>query len=202
MPFQAPPEVLERLAGLLEGASGSITLVERGDTRVVPRHPGFRLVAAMNPATDAGKRELPAPLRNRFTGEGGLRQAEVCPCDPICLACTRVAAQVNLPQPRLSSSCKTCAELWCPEPSAREDLRSLVAGYLAGVTVPLGGGGPDGSGPTPGGGPMTNPVEACVDLYIAAKQEAVSGLNVRSCLSFCPAILLFVFLPFLFCWFR
>ncbi len=33
----------------------------------VPRHPNFRLLAAMNPATDAGKRDLPAPLRNRFT---------------------------------------------------------------------------------------------------------------------------------------
>lgn len=33
----------------------------------VPRHPSFRLLAAMNPATDAGKRDLPAPLRNRFT---------------------------------------------------------------------------------------------------------------------------------------
>ncbi len=33
----------------------------------MPRHPGFRLLAAMNPATDAGKRELPAPLRNRLT---------------------------------------------------------------------------------------------------------------------------------------
>lgn len=53
--------------GLLEGDSGSITLVERGDSEAVPRHPNFRLVAAMNPATDAGKHDLPAPLRNRFT---------------------------------------------------------------------------------------------------------------------------------------
>ncbi|KXZ56433.1 hypothetical protein GPECTOR_1g386 [Gonium pectorale] len=73
----APAEVLERLAGLLEtgggaaaggsGASGSVVLLERGDTVAVPRHPNFRLVAAMNPATDAGKHELPAALRNRFT---------------------------------------------------------------------------------------------------------------------------------------
>ncbi|EFJ44763.1 hypothetical protein VOLCADRAFT_121252, partial [Volvox carteri f. nagariensis] len=80
----APAEVLERLAGLLEtaggdssaaqadaagggGSGGSITLLERGDTVAVPRHPNFRLVAAMNPATDAGKHELPAALRNRFT---------------------------------------------------------------------------------------------------------------------------------------
>lgn len=49
----APPEALERVAGLLEGARGSITLAERGDTRAVPRHPDFRLMAAMNPATGA-----------------------------------------------------------------------------------------------------------------------------------------------------
>ena len=51
----------------------------------VPRHPNFRLLAAMNPATDAGKRDLPAPLRNRFTevsamlGVGGVRLS-VCVC--------------------------------------------------------------------------------------------------------------------------
>lgn len=31
----APPEVLERVAGLLEGAGGSVLLVERGDTVAV-----------------------------------------------------------------------------------------------------------------------------------------------------------------------
>ena len=35
-------------------------LRERGDAEPVPRHPHFRLFAAMNPATDAGKRDLPA----------------------------------------------------------------------------------------------------------------------------------------------
>ncbi len=58
---------MERIAGLLEGSSGSVTIAERGDMVGVPRHPNFRLLAAMNPATDAGKRDLPAPLRNRFT---------------------------------------------------------------------------------------------------------------------------------------
>jgi midasin len=48
-------------------ASTGLLLVERGDVCVVPRHPGFRLVAAMNPATDAGKRDLPPQLRSRFT---------------------------------------------------------------------------------------------------------------------------------------
>ena len=52
---------------MLEGSSGSVTIAERGDMVGVPRHPNFRLLAAMNPATDAGKRDLPAPLRNRFT---------------------------------------------------------------------------------------------------------------------------------------
>lgn len=55
------------MAGLLEGSTSSVTIAERGDLVGVPRHPNFRLLAAMNPATDAGKRDLPAPLRNRFT---------------------------------------------------------------------------------------------------------------------------------------
>lgn len=69
----------------------------------------------MNPATDAGKRELPAALRNRFT------------------------------------------EVWVPEPSQREDLRSLVHSYLSGI-----------GGPAP-------PLDAVVDFYLAAKSEAVRG---------------------------
>lgn len=42
-------------------------LTERGDGAAVVRHEGFRLFAAMNPATDAGKRDLPSALRNHFT---------------------------------------------------------------------------------------------------------------------------------------
>lgn len=61
-------QALERIAGLLEAENGSITLAERGDVSVLGRHPNFRLLAAMNPATDAGKRDLPAAVRNRFTG--------------------------------------------------------------------------------------------------------------------------------------
>ncbi len=78
----APAEVLERIAGVLETSSSSssmmggdneapessgLLLVERGDAAAVPRHPAFRLVAAMNPATDAGKHDLPPRLRSRFT---------------------------------------------------------------------------------------------------------------------------------------
>ena len=47
-------QALERIAGLLEGAAGSITLNERGDAAAIHRHPNFRLMAAMNPATDVG----------------------------------------------------------------------------------------------------------------------------------------------------
>lgn len=62
----APPETLERINGLLE-TNGSLTVIERGDRDVVDRHPDFRLFAAMNPSTDAGKRELPSTFRGRFT---------------------------------------------------------------------------------------------------------------------------------------
>ncbi len=49
-----PVQALERIAGLLEGAQGSLVVTERGDASSIPRHPNFRLFAAMNPATDAG----------------------------------------------------------------------------------------------------------------------------------------------------
>lgn len=104
----APPEVLERIAGLLEAtvaqpsndhnhaaASSGLLLLERGDATAIPRHHNFRLVAAMNPATDAGKHDLPAQLRSRFT------------------------------------------ELWVAEPSQRGDLSMLVASYLAGFAPSL-----------------------------------------------------------------
>lgn len=152
----APPEVLERIAGILEcspathshmataagsgsssgggvggaaaaaggavstaaaaaeDASSGLLLVERGDVSVISRHPGFRLVAAMNPATDAGKRDLPPQLRSRFT------------------------------------------EFWVGEPRSREDLCQLVGGYLTGA-----------GGPAP-------PVDAVVSFYVDAKAAAVS----------------------------
>lgn len=53
----------------------------------VPRHPNFRLLAAMNPATDAGKRDLPAPLRNRFTEVGTLPTVNLhCVMKFLCLS--------------------------------------------------------------------------------------------------------------------
>jgi midasin len=63
----APVDTLERLSGLLDGNSGSVCLTEKGDTEAVPRHRNFRLFACMNPPTDAGKKDLPAGLRSRFT---------------------------------------------------------------------------------------------------------------------------------------
>jgi midasin len=62
----APAETLERLNGVLESRKGSVVLSERGDATPVYRHPRFRLFAAMNPATDVGKRDLPPALKHRF----------------------------------------------------------------------------------------------------------------------------------------
>ncbi|KAK3926205.1 Midasin [Frankliniella fusca] len=63
----ASAQTLECLSSLLEGSSGSLYLLERGDDQSIERHPNFRIFAAMNPATDVGKRELPPGIRNRFT---------------------------------------------------------------------------------------------------------------------------------------
>jgi len=62
----APTEVLEKVAGLLDSDQGW-TLTERGDNTAIQRHPDFRIFAAMNPATDSGKKPLPALVRDRFT---------------------------------------------------------------------------------------------------------------------------------------
>ena len=63
----ASSETLQRLCGLLEDSTGSVTLTERGDANAIRRHPDFRLFAAMNPATDAGKKDLPSSIRTRFS---------------------------------------------------------------------------------------------------------------------------------------
>ena len=62
----ASADTLERLTGLLDSSQGSVSLTERGDVDVVPRHPNFRLFAAMNPP-DYGKKDLPPSIRSRFT---------------------------------------------------------------------------------------------------------------------------------------
>lgn len=63
----ASPETLESLSELLNSPSASITLTEHGSLEPIPRHPDFRLFACMNPATDVGKKDLPPPIRTRFT---------------------------------------------------------------------------------------------------------------------------------------
>ena len=63
----ASSETLQRLCGLLDHSTSSLTLTERGDSAAIERHSNFRLFAAMNPATDAGKKDLPLSIRSRFT---------------------------------------------------------------------------------------------------------------------------------------
>ncbi|CAO1615519.1 unnamed protein product [Jaminaea pallidilutea] len=63
----AASETLDSLSGMLSTPTASVTLFERGDIEPIPRHPDFRIFACMNPATDVGKKDLPANLRNRFT---------------------------------------------------------------------------------------------------------------------------------------
>lgn len=63
----APPEALQSLAAVLDsGPQVSLNLGDRGSVSV-PKHPHFRLIGAMNPATDFGKRDLAACLRNKLT---------------------------------------------------------------------------------------------------------------------------------------
>ncbi len=58
----ASSESLGRLCGVLEKldvssiSSSSITLIEKGETKIIKRHKNFRLFANMNPPTDYGKR--------------------------------------------------------------------------------------------------------------------------------------------------
>ncbi|OJD30296.1 midasin [Diplodia corticola] len=66
----AAPDTLEALADLLTGGSGgtpSILLTETGNVERIEAHPNFRVFAAMNPATDVGKKDLPMGIRSRFT---------------------------------------------------------------------------------------------------------------------------------------
>ncbi|KAF3482737.1 midasin [Arthroderma uncinatum] len=66
----ASPDTLESIASLLHhGRDGapSVLLSEAGEMERVVGHPEFRIFGAMNPATDAGKRDLAPGLRSRFT---------------------------------------------------------------------------------------------------------------------------------------
>ncbi|KAJ4294136.1 AAA ATPase midasin [Kalmusia sp. IMI 367209] len=66
----ASSDTLEALADLLGGGpdgAPSILLTETGNVERVVAHPNFRIFAAMNPATDVGKKDLPPGIRSRFT---------------------------------------------------------------------------------------------------------------------------------------
>ena len=66
----AAPDTLESLAGLFANGideDASLVLAETGDAEKIYAHKDFRVFAAMNPATDIGKRDLPMGIRSRFT---------------------------------------------------------------------------------------------------------------------------------------
>jgi midasin len=66
----ASPDTLEALVDLLGGGpdgAPSVLLTETGNVERVVAHPNFRVFAAMNPATDVGKKDLPPGIRSRFT---------------------------------------------------------------------------------------------------------------------------------------
>ncbi|KAF2862321.1 P-loop containing nucleoside triphosphate hydrolase protein [Piedraia hortae CBS 480.64] len=63
----ASPDTLEAIADLFDPAAPSLLLTEAGNIERIPAHPDFRVFAAMNPATDVGRKELPPGIRSRFT---------------------------------------------------------------------------------------------------------------------------------------
>nr|POE59000.1 midasin [Quercus suber] len=63
----ASPDTLEAIADLLDPKTPSLLLTEAGQIERVEAHSDFRLFAAMNPATDVGKKDLPAGIRSRFS---------------------------------------------------------------------------------------------------------------------------------------
>ncbi|KKA28111.1 hypothetical protein TD95_002319 [Thielaviopsis punctulata] len=65
----ASADTLESIADLLTDSTEmpSILLSETGEIERITAHPNFRVFAAMNPATDVGKRDLPIGIRSRFT---------------------------------------------------------------------------------------------------------------------------------------
>ena len=66
----ASPDTLESLTDLFYCAhdgTASLLLPETGDTDRIQAHADFRIFGAMNPATDAGKRDLPPSIRSRFS---------------------------------------------------------------------------------------------------------------------------------------
>lgn len=62
----ASSDTLEAIADLLDPAP-SLLLTEAGNIERINANPDFRVFAAMNPATDVGKKDLPPGIRSRFT---------------------------------------------------------------------------------------------------------------------------------------
>lgn len=66
----ATADTLDYIVSLLHNGDDerpSLLLAEAGSIETIIAHPNFRIFAAMNPATDAGKKDLPSGLRSRFT---------------------------------------------------------------------------------------------------------------------------------------
>lgn len=63
----ATSDTLESIIDLLDPAHPSLLLTEAGNIERIEAHPDFRVFAAMNPATDVGKKDLPPGVRSRFT---------------------------------------------------------------------------------------------------------------------------------------
>ncbi|KAI7279842.1 midasin [Hortaea werneckii] len=63
----ASPDTLESITDLLDPSAPSLLLTEAGNIERIEAHPDFRVFAAMNPATDVGKKDLPPGIRSRFT---------------------------------------------------------------------------------------------------------------------------------------
>ncbi|KIV89827.1 hypothetical protein PV10_07197 [Exophiala mesophila] len=66
----ATSDTLDYIVGLLHNGDDErpgLLLAEAGNVTSVTAHPNFRVFAAMNPATDAGKKDLSPGLRSRFT---------------------------------------------------------------------------------------------------------------------------------------
>lgn len=56
----APPETLLALAPIIDGQ------LELPNGEIIKKHPNFRLISCMNPATDVGKVNLPETLKHKF----------------------------------------------------------------------------------------------------------------------------------------
>ncbi|PIA95046.1 Midasin [Cercospora beticola] len=62
----ASSDTLESIVDLLD-PNPFLLLTESGNIERIEAHPDFRVFAAMNPATDVGKKDLPPGVRSRFT---------------------------------------------------------------------------------------------------------------------------------------